>query len=67
MPFVCSRCHTHFEAEADAEHMACPNCKAEAGLEPVKSGAPPAMRYFGGILALLGAFAVLGSIYALLA
>lgn len=43
MEYHCSRCHRRFQASAEAalsehggERTHCPNCKAEAGLEPVK-------------------------------
>ncbi len=46
MQFRCSRCHTSI-AGKDGEHPErCPNCGAEAGLEPVKS-IPLAMKLFG--------------------
>ena len=44
----CSRCHTVFSVEAGAE-PACPQCKAEAGLEPIKA-VPGPMRAFGLLL-----------------
>lgn len=46
MPYVCSFCHARFEAEPAADKK-CPNCKSEAGLEPVQSEPPMPMRYFG--------------------
>jgi hypothetical protein len=61
MRYVCSYCHTPFEAEP-APILVCPSCKAEAGIERVYGEPPPAMRYFGlfllvtTILALGGAF-----------
>lgn len=65
MPYVCSHCHTRFEAEADDHEKACPNCRAEAGLEVVKEDTPRAMQYFGTILAAAAAFAILGSLVAM--
>jgi hypothetical protein len=52
MRYVCSHCHARFEAEPEEPDKECPSCKAEAGLEPVKEGTPPAMRYFGVVLAI---------------
>ncbi len=60
MQYRCSRCHTHFRgpehAKADGgddshggEGLSCPQCKAEAGLEPVKR-VPPAMLMFAMFL-----------------
>jgi hypothetical protein len=50
--YLCSKCHHAFSAEEAPS--ACPNCKAEAGLEPQK-GVPMAMKLFGllvvGVLA----------------
>ena len=46
----CSRCHTVFTPKAGEEEPACPQCKAEAGLEPVKA-VPGPMRAFGLVLA----------------
>ena len=63
MRYVCSNCHTPVEAQADDEHKVCPNCKAEAGIEPVKEGTPPAMQYFGAVL-LVAALAALGGAFA---
>lgn len=66
MRYACSYCHTIFEAEPDAEHKACPTCKAEAGLEPVKTGAPNAMRYFGLVLLVIAVLAVGGVVVGVL-
>ncbi len=48
MEYHCSRCHKRFSAAPDAalsEHggdgLHCPQCKAEAGLEPVKKAPLP--------------------------
>lgn len=49
MQYVCARCHYAFSAEAGGE-LACPQCKAEAGLEPVH-GVPFPMKLFGMVLA----------------
>lgn len=48
MARVCARCHTHFE-EQEGKPLVCPNCGAEAGLEPVK-GTPFPMRAFAFVL-----------------
>ena len=44
MDVHCSKCHHAFAA--DTEPLKCPNCKAEAGLEPTKA-VPVAMKLFG--------------------
>ena len=49
MDVRCSQCHTEFDLDEGDAHVACPKCKAEAGLDPVK-GIPPAMRAFGMLL-----------------
>lgn len=59
MRYVCSYCHTRFEAEP-APHLVCPKCKAEAGLEWVVAGPPPAMRYFGLFLLVTTILAIGG-------
>ncbi len=48
MHYVCARCHQGFSAEAEGE-LACPRCKAEAGLEP-EHGVPLPMKVFGMVL-----------------
>lgn len=61
MDLRCSQCHTEFgPGEGDA-HTACPKCKAEAGLEPVKT-IPPAMRAFGMLLGSVILVAVAGDV-----
>ena len=65
MRYVCSYCHTPVEAQADDEHKVCSNCGAEAGIEPVKDETPPAMRYFGTVLALAAIAALGGSLVSL--
>ena len=53
MQFRCARCHHEFSASSEGEgegELACPNCKAEAGLEPIH-GIPFAMKLFGMLLA----------------
>ena len=49
MPYVCSFCHARFEAEPAADKK-CPNCKAEAGLEPAPGELAKPRRYFGVFL-----------------
>lgn len=49
MHYVCSRCHHHFSATTEGE-LACPQCKAEAGLEP-EHAVPLPMKLFGMVLA----------------
>ena len=63
MRYTCSQCHAGFEAEPDNEHMVCPSCKAEAGLEPAKESTPAAMRYFGAVLLALAVLAI-GGVFA---
>ncbi|MCA9695463.1 MAG: hypothetical protein R3A51_07610 [Nannocystaceae bacterium] len=47
MDYRCARCHTKFAAAAEGEEaLRCPECHAEAGLEPVQ-GIPTAMKLFG--------------------
>ena len=65
MIFVCSRCHTQFSGDAEDEELSCPNCKAMAGLEPLKEGVPDAMRSFGLVLAVAGLVAIVGSLVTL--
>jgi hypothetical protein len=57
MPYVCSFCHARFEAEPAADKK-CPNCKAEAGLEPAPGGTPKPMRYFGLCLLAIAILAI---------
>ena len=66
MQYLCSRCHHAFSAEGDEEGLACPNCKAEAGLEP-EHGVPPAMRMFGLLLAAVVVAALGGGLFTRLA
>lgn len=61
MRYVCSYCHTRFEAEP-APHLVCPNCKAEAGLERVVGEPPPAVRYFGVFLLVTTILALGGAL-----
>lgn len=60
MHYVCSRCHHQFSAEGEGE-LACPRCKAEAGLEPVH-GVPLPMKLFGMVLAFVLVLAVGGGL-----
>ena len=67
--YVCSQCHTHLQGEGDnhAERPhRCTNCGAEAGIEPV-AGVPPAMRFFGFIVAGAAVAALSGGIVGRLA
>ncbi len=57
----CSQCHTEFSLDEGGEHSACPQCKAEAGLEPVK-GVPPPMRAFGTVLGVVLVVALAGDL-----
>jgi hypothetical protein len=56
--YRCSQCHHAFEGDG---HV-CPNCKAEAGLEPAH-GIPPAMRMFGLLLTVVIVAALSGGIF----
>ena len=56
MQYHCSKCHHAFAADEAPE--ACPNCKAEAGLEPQKA-VPMAMKLFG--LLVVGVFVAAAS------
>ncbi|MCA9710105.1 MAG: hypothetical protein KDK70_29975 [Myxococcales bacterium] len=60
MHYLCARCHHEFAAEAEGE-IACPNCKAEGGLERVH-GVPVAMKLFGMVLAAVAVFALGGGL-----
>ncbi|MFO7561162.1 MAG: hypothetical protein R6X02_00860 [Enhygromyxa sp.] len=66
MRVLCSHCHTAFEVAAEEEHKFCPNCKAEAGLEPIREGTPKPMRLFGAVLLVLVVLVVGGSLIGLL-
>lgn len=67
MDYRCARCHTRFSpppagegaSEGHSHHLACPKCKAEAGLEPVKK-VPLPMALFGAFLGLALAATVVG-------
>lgn len=65
MRVLCSQCHTAFRIEPEDEHPECPNCKAEAGLEPIKDETPNAMKYFGSVLLVVGMLVVVGSLIGL--
>jgi len=65
MRYVCSRCHSAVEADPEAEHFACPNCQAEAGIEAVKDETPPAMQYFGVVLLVAAIATIGGSLFGL--
>lgn len=60
MHYVCARCHHEFTAEGGGE-LACPRCKAEAGLEPVH-GIPIAMKLFGMLLVAVAVLALGGGV-----
>lgn len=60
MRYRCSQCHHAWDVEGEDPPHACPNCKAEAGLEP-KSGIPLAMRAFGLILGGAIVLAIVGT------
>jgi NAD-dependent SIR2 family protein deacetylase len=58
--YRCSQCHHAFATQGDAEAEVCPNCKAEAGLEP-QAGIPFPMKAFGLILGGAIVLAVVGT------
>ncbi len=66
MRVLCSNCHTAFEVKPEDEHKVCPNCKAEAGLEPIKTETPKAMQLFGTVLLVAGVLVIGGSLIGLL-
>ena len=60
--YLCSHCHTQFDSEDElGEGLQCPNCKVEAGLEPVKDGTPFAMKAFGLVVVGSLVLAVVGT------
>ncbi|MEM7158739.1 MAG: hypothetical protein AAF799_38210 [Myxococcota bacterium] len=67
MSYLCARCHHEFSAPDDGDAaLACPNCGAEAGLEPIH-GIPQAMKLFGALLAVVVVVAFGGGIISRLA
>lgn len=63
MEYLCAKCHHAFSGE-DAHR--CPNCGAEAGLEETHA-VPPAMKYFGVLVAGVLAIALGGDLIGRLA
>lgn len=61
MQLHCAQCHHAWAIDEGSQPEACPNCGAEAGLEP-EHGIPPAMRYFGFVLALVVVVALSGGL-----
>ena len=61
MEYDCARCHHRWAHDGDDAPETCPNCHAEAGLEPHKA-TPFAMKAFGVTLggAALLAFVLTG-------
>ena len=57
--YRCSQCHTAFEVEEEAHR--CPNCGAEAGLEP-QHAVPFPMRLFGVLLGSAIVLAIAGGV-----
>ena len=57
----CAQCHHEFSADPDEGETACPNCKAEAGLEPIHA-VPIAMKLFGMVVAGVIVLAVGGGL-----
>jgi hypothetical protein len=66
MQVLCSNCHTSFAVAPEDEHKFCPNCKAEAGLEPIKEGIPTVMMLFGSVLVTVAVLVGFGSMIGLL-
>lgn len=66
MRVLCSHCHTAFEVAPEEQHKHCPNCKAEAGLEPIATQTPKPIRLFGTVLLMLAVIVVGGSLIGLL-
>ena len=61
MEYRCARCHTKFAVADGEEPHACPSCKAEAGLEPVKK-VPMPMALFGLVLGCALIASVVGGV-----
>jgi len=62
MQYKCAQCHHAWSVEGESEPHACPNCKAEAGLEP-EHGIPFAMMAFGLSLAGAAIASIVGSLW----
>jgi uncharacterized paraquat-inducible protein A len=60
----CSACHHRFDADAEAPR--CPNCGAEAGMEPAERAAAP-QKLFAALLVVAVALAIAGSVLAKIA
>ncbi|MCB9567167.1 MAG: hypothetical protein H6710_08165 [Myxococcales bacterium] len=61
MEYRCARCHEKFAVADGEEAHACPRCKAEAGLEPVKK-VPKPMMLFGVFLGCALVATVVGGV-----
>ena len=57
----CSACHHRFAVAEGTSEPRCPNCGAEAGLEPIERAALP-MKLFGALLVVVVAVAIAGSV-----
>ena len=66
MRVLCSHCHTAFEVAPEEEHKFCPNCKAEAGIEPIRTDTPKPMQMFCAVLLVLAVVVVGGVLVGLL-
>jgi len=66
MRVLCSNCHTAFEVKPEEEHKFCPNCKAEAGLEPIRDDTPKPMQLFGSVLLIVAIFTIGGALLGML-
>jgi len=64
--YQCARCHREFSSDGDKAPEACPDCKAEAGLEPAKA-ASLAMKLFGALLLCAIVISVAGTVAAAMA
>jgi hypothetical protein len=62
--YRCSQCHQTISAEVEPQR--CPNCNAEAGIEP-EHGVPGAMKAFGLLLGIVTLVSVAGGVLSRLA
>jgi hypothetical protein len=61
MQFHCAQCHHAWGVEGDEPAHKCPNCGAEAGLEPARK-IPAPMRYFALLLGAVILSAISGGL-----
>ena len=65
MQYTCAQCHHTWSVEGEEGPEACPNCKAEAGLE-LKHGVPFAMMAFGVSVVGAAITAIVGLVWGLM-